>query len=449
MKDSVKKGIGSLVSFISENVDDVKQKSIEKKKHRLEQKKEVEEEKKEREKGILTKSDGSVEIVSVKGMQSFLSDCQSAVSPAIQQAIQTQMQVLSFVQSPTLSGMAVDNMLFCLDKSVKLAVDENERTLLRDQFCSMIQTFIFFNEARILQIEKSTRQQGVQLLSQAGGMLAKNVVNIAMMAATAGTSKAVSSAIDAAQKASGAVKDFTQKETRPRISVDNIFDDPDELSEFAKQAISWASNKKMVEMKKLEFDQLLDDMFLSFDQYFPLIGPSILINGLLSRYKNRLVDRFEKENANDRKAKRKEVSMASASAILDLFEVNNKLVEQLKRSSAISVDQLFSLKAIAYSEYAESVYTLESYKKDIDDLESQMASLSFLSPKKRSISEKLDNAKESYEMAKNRIRKTEARKIRLDELISQYDPVGLKIDEYEKRLSAIADKYAVRYSDYR
>ena len=225
------------------------------------------------EEDIVYTESGEITIQTLQGMESFLETNQAMLSPALQQTIQTQLQVLSFVQSPALTGMAVDNMLFCLDKSIKETTNEDEKNLVREQFCSMIQTFIFFMEARILQLERSTRKQGEQLLMQAGEMLSKNVSNIALQA-IAPHAKAIK-----------------------KIIVNNVFEDPAMIESFTHNALSWLSDKKQITSKRKDFDRTLQDMFVSFDHYYPLIGNSILIHGMLTKYTDQLVDRYEEDRS--------------------------------------------------------------------------------------------------------------------------------------------------------
>ena len=69
------------------------------------------------------------------------------VSFSASQALQSQMQILKYIQSPTLTGMAIDGILAALIKALKNAKDDVERENVRDAYCGILQCFMFFSEA--------------------------------------------------------------------------------------------------------------------------------------------------------------------------------------------------------------------------------------------------------------------------------------------------------------
>ena len=259
---------------------------------------------------------------------------------------------------------------------------------------------------------------------QAGEMLSKNVSNIALQA-IAPHAKAIK-----------------------KIIVNNVFEDPAMIESFTHNALSWLSDKKQITSKRKDFDRTLQDMFVSFDHYYPLIGNSILIHGMLTKYTDQLVDRYEEElKETDRKEGRKgEVSMASASAILDLFSINPRLEAQLKKSSKIDIDMLFSLQASAHAELSATKHMVEQFKNDMDSVADELAATSAFSFKKKSeLSQKLEACRETYERSNNKLRKQESIVIRIDELLAQYAPSRVKIAEFRDSLERVANKYAMNY----
>ena len=70
-------------------------------------------------------------IDSVDSLGGYLQSLQPEASPAVMMALQSQLQVLKYVQSPTMTLMAVDNIMVCLHKALKLAEDEIKKEALK------------------------------------------------------------------------------------------------------------------------------------------------------------------------------------------------------------------------------------------------------------------------------------------------------------------------------
>lgn len=104
------------------------------------------------------------------------------VSFSASQALQSQMQILKYIQSPTLTGMAIDGILAALIKALKNAKDEVERENVRDAYCGILQCFMFFSEAKFRYEIDQDKKESYQLLASAGEMLGQSVFNVATLA---------------------------------------------------------------------------------------------------------------------------------------------------------------------------------------------------------------------------------------------------------------------------
>lgn len=219
-------------------------------------------------------NNGKVNINTLDGMSSWLQELQTCqTSPSAMQALQSQMQILNFVKSPTLTGMAVDTMIMCLYKAIQSSTNETEREAVRESFALMIQSFMFFNEAQLQYEINSNKEEGIQLLSQAGDILSKSVVSVATLVASGGAA--------APQIAN--------------VVVGNVFGQQNEQQSFFGKIVSYIGEKERIEERKVQHIDSLNNAFTTFDRYASMIGPSIVLHGMLERYGKQLIENFEEQ----------------------------------------------------------------------------------------------------------------------------------------------------------
>ena len=130
--------------------------------------------------------DGKLIISSIDGMKTWLSNLGQDTTPALMQTLQMQLQVLKQVQSPSMTGMALDNMILCLSKAVNTAQNDTELVNIREAFASMIQNYFFMQEANLRCAQLKSKKEGAKLLTQAGELLSDAVTKTAS-ALTGGT----------------------------------------------------------------------------------------------------------------------------------------------------------------------------------------------------------------------------------------------------------------------
>lgn len=206
---------------------------------------------------------------SIDAIKKWLTQLQGKASPAALRVIQAELKVLSFIQSPAMSGITIENLIFLLDKSLKMKKDDQEGEMIRDSFCSMTQIIMLITEARMLLTIQNKKEESISILTYTGDILSESIINVGFLA---GGVEAISN-----------------------VTCNNIFS-AQEKDGFFKKLTSWITNKSDLQSKKEEYYLSLENMYRIFDRYFPLIGPNILIYGILERYRPIIVN-YRKEEA--------------------------------------------------------------------------------------------------------------------------------------------------------
>lgn len=68
------------------------------------------------------------------------------------------------------------------------------------------------------------------------------------------------------------------------VVIKNVFAMPAVQKKFFGAVVAWIGNKSGLEKKEAEYNESLASLFDSLDMYASLIGPSILVHGMLKRY---------------------------------------------------------------------------------------------------------------------------------------------------------------------
>lgn len=212
--------------------------------------------------------DGQLIVSSLNGMKLWLQDLGKDATPAIMQVLNTQLQVLKYVESPSMVGMMFDNMILCLSKSLKQTTDAVQKENIRDAFASMIQSYFFMIETNLRCAEKKDSEETKQMLQQSGELLSDAVKNVAQVALAA-----------------NGVGD-------PHAAVMNVFETMEAKSGYIKNVFSWLANKKVLKEKQEQFYKTLEMLFDTMDTHSDLLGASILTHGMLRKYRHELVDRY-------------------------------------------------------------------------------------------------------------------------------------------------------------
>lgn len=380
-------------------------------------------------------------IDNVDSLSDYLQKLEPEASPSVMMALQSQMQVLKVVQSPTMTLMALDNILVCLHKALNNAESEEERASLREVFTSLLQSFIFVSEARLKYEIENNREESVRLLADAGDMLMSTVSTTALMVAApvAGAAKGVK--VEAAAKKALPV-------------MNNVLASNTEQKSFLGRLISVKGKKAVIEEKKMEFDKTLNYIFDTLNKYSELIGPSIQMHGMLKRYADGLVERYsitqyalvEKQfNGND--------STGQLDAILDSAEevVKKKSIVgaarlllqgvslAVKSTSKHDYDAVMNMKRALQSELKNHESELASIDESIGQLDAELQGLSKLQFSRRgALQKQIDAHKARKEEVDKSMLELTKRITIVGDII---DPVNERVEQYATNLYRIVQKF--------
>lgn len=386
---------------------------------------------------------GKLVVSSTEGMQIWLQGLGKDTTPALMQTLQTQLQVLQTVQSATMTGMAMDNMILCLDKAVKMSSNETEKNNIREAFASMFQNYYFFQEANVRCAAIKNQEESAELLKQAGSMLSKAVTKTAVTVAQGNL-------------------DMNS------IDVRNIFDSEEIRKGYIKKLFSWFADKKIIKEKEDEFYKTVENLFETYDQHAELLGPSILSKGMLSRYRKDLVERRKEQITEQYIQRNSKLDTKNITNLSDgLGGIINGLVSHKKLKIASNVTKSLS----ALSGLATDIINNQKKGLDIDsfcllidslgmEIEQLKSQLVVLEQERETLTTKLAEAGTLQFALKKEIQsQIDEKKAEIAAIKSAIQPMQDKLSEmntafpdaksirdeviaYDARLQAIEEKFA-------
>ena len=386
--------------------------------------------------------DGKLIISTIDGMKTWLTNLSQDTTPALMQTLQMQLQVLKQVQSPSMTGMALDNMMLCMSKAVNTATNDSELANIREAFASMIQNYFFMQEANLRCAQLKDREEGAKLLTQAGEMLSDAVTKTA----TALTG----STIDMATTV-----------------VRNIFEAEAVQKGYIKNLFAWIGDKKQLKAKEKEFNQTLEMLFDTFDLHAALLGPSILIKGMLSRYRKAILEYHQNEKLQmyiDRghkidAQKLTDLSsgvVATTTAIITKrpFKALSGLTMALSGAAGLVADKINSNKTgldiKAYCTLQDALEVecnklqeeLSKMESEITSLKQQHKELGMLQfAEKKELQQKIDLKVEEKDAVYNALKTTKEKLAEMKQLFPDAYAIKAELDQLEEKLIAIENKF--------
>ncbi len=418
------------------------------------QKKEAENAKKQREaeiaSGYYIEGD-QLMVTTTEGMKKWLQDLGKDTTPALMQVLQTQMQVIKYVESPSMTGMLFDNMILCLNKALKLTSDPVQLENIRESFALMMQNYFFMIETNLRCAEKKNSEETTKLLIQSGEMLSDAVTQVAQT-------------IACANPATGAT-------VVAKTAVMNVFEKPEVQSSYIKSVFSWLANKKVLKEKQDLFYKTLEMLFETMDIHAELLGPSILTHGMLRRYRHVLIDHYRENKIQqyiDRGYKIDAKKMEQLSA--GLTSAATSLVNPIKKSGAI-IGAVQSINAVgglitdfvnsskdkgldinAYCDLQDALDAeYERLKAEYENLEQELNTLKekqkevgmFKFAEKKEWQEKIDRKKEEADVTYERMQITKNQSVNMRQTFPDSFAMRSDIDAYRNNLIRIEQKFAV------
>lgn len=368
-----------------------------------------------------------VAIESKQEMERWLRQLAPSASPAIAIALENQMQVLNNVFSASLAGMAIDNMLFGLQKALNCARNEEEKANLRDDFCMMIQNFVFINEAKLLYASEQNRLEAAQLLGQAGCKMMQCAVNIGMEVIKTAQMSTVAGTVEQGGKAAAAelAKKITTSDTPPVAK--NPFEGEEAEKMLGDLAKSLAK-KKILEEKAQEFDKMMTNLFPMFDRYYDMIGPSVLVCGMLERYCDKLVEKYE---------------VKLYTGVLSRIKSFQPPKKFLTKAPPTDYDYIRALEIELNAESLAAKKAIEQNREELEEYKTELKKIA-LNPLKGSRRAELNDKIAAQEREIKQLRDTaeiaEANYYKLEQILK---PIKDDVNKYKKTLMAIANKYDI------
>ena len=387
--------------------------------------------------------DGKLIISTIDGMKTWLTNLGQDTTPALMQTLQMQLQVLKQVQSPSMTGMALDNMMLCMSKAVNTATNDSELANIREAVASMIQNYFFMQEANLKCAQLKNKKEGYKLLTQSGEMLSNAVIKTAS-ALTGGT-------IDMATTV-----------------VRNIFEAEAVQQGYIKNLIAWIGDKKQLKEKEKEFNQTLEMLFDTFDLHAMLIGPSILIKGMLSRYRKTILEHRENEKLQmyiDRGYKIDVTKLSkitsdlqsTATAIVRKNPINalSGITTVLGGVAGLVVDKINSnnkteLDIKAYCTLQDALEVecnklqeeLSKMEGEITSLKQQHKELGMLQfAEKKELQQKIDLKVEEKDAVYNALKTTKEKLAEMKQLFPDAYAIKAELDQLEEKLMAVENKF--------
>lgn len=386
------------------------------------------------------KTDTPLQINTLEQMTDWVRQLQTEASGPALQALQSQLQVLRYVESPSMTSMALDNILVALHKSLKEAEEPRQRELLQETFASLLQSFVFMSEARLQHEIDTNQKQTIQLLSEAGDFLANSVLQVTTLVATGGASAVAKGASTVA---------------RVMPVVNNVMAATGVQKSFLGRLISAKGKKAEIESCKTNFYKSIEYMFDTLDRYAELIGRSIQLHGMLKRYADQLIDRF---SHNEIEAVQKTISEQEVAELEALTgKVKDKegflvagfkmLAEGVKQATQkeekLTFDKVQGMQRQLQSKVDEATTHIAYYEKEIRERETEIEGLGMLQMgRKKKLREEIDRLRQQIQQAEIDQLNAQNRLHTVEVIVR---PVVERVDAYRQRLYQTVEKFAYNF----
>ena len=355
------------------------------------------------------------------------------MTPAMRQVIASQLQVLNVVSSPTLSGMMLDNVVYGLQKASEGGSNQECGNVL-ESFIRIIQSYTFHFEARMRYLLEKNKAEAAQLLEESLKMVSDSVASVAAMSFPPAKASAI------AMKTMGA---FAGDMAKKYIIA--------HLSKIVR-------TKKESEEKKEEFYSYIENLFDTFDKYDSLFGKSIVINGMLSKYRKILVEKYTNDRVNLVKNSVSVQSLQKADRVIDDIAKNLNKAKYVDAAASLvkGVLNVFTKRKSTQLDLQTYFIIYDSTSRQLAETKEQIAAeenalRSLLEGKKgigmfdfsgkKEAKEKIQEQQKILEEKKQVVKQIDNKLRQLSELLPDAMAIKSDIDHYEAHLISIEEKY--------
>ena len=374
-------------------------------------------------------------IETVEQLENSIMSLSGEMSPAMFQVLKSQLQVLNTISSPTMTGMMIDNLVQGLCFSMKDA-DSNSIPSIRESYIRLIQNYIFMAEAKMHYVVDKNKEEAIQLLTECGKMLADTFVDVAAITIPVGKSAKI---VKSVSKDMFKIAGTNGKNILPTL-------------------ISLFTTKKTIEEKQDEFFRTVEDLFDTFEKHTELFGKSIVINGMLSKYRKILVERFTDAKVRVIKNRKSVAELQNINKLSDEITKTLKNGDLLGMASAglkSAFDIVLARKATQYdlqtffimydafdAEVKELKITLESEEKRLKALEQDKKKIGIFNfSEKKEASQSIEGQLAKLGEVKKEVKNAEKKLRELKEYLPEAKAIKEEINRYESRLKRIEQQY--------
>ncbi|HJB84028.1 MAG TPA: zinc ribbon domain-containing protein [Candidatus Alistipes merdigallinarum] len=228
-----------------------------------------------RKESIQSSSDSPRNIRTIEDMTNYLEELAQQANESTEAALQAQLQVIRYIQSPKLYDSSFDLLFKNLKKALKYADSPRMQEMIQERTTVMIQNYVFFMNAKLQFEVKVNREEYRKLVEDACKMLAESLAEVAAMAIPGG---ATTKLTKKAMIAKISIQVLTSKDTKG----DNLF------TRFYR----WYTRSSREREKQGEFIQTMNSLTEKLYKNREIIGKSDLIAGLIDRYTSDMTEYF-------------------------------------------------------------------------------------------------------------------------------------------------------------
>lgn len=403
----------------------------------------------------IIEDDSPIEINTIQQLNKWISSVQPDSNSSVGLLMQAQFQALNQIETSILSGMVIDNILVCLYKALEIVSSEHEKREIRESFAAMLQSVIFISEARLQYEIKKNKEEAIQMLSSAGNLISQSVNGATGILVTMTGAGAVARGTKVVK---GIAK--TAQCTQMLPIINNVV--TPKLLEVGTLSHLLSAKKKQaaIEERMKDHTQMLKNLFKTLDRYSDMIGPSIQIHGMLSRYSEQLNDQYieeqnyELERCTTRFASQmiQIVNEMSISLHDELDEQPSKRPQRLaglidsikgkdKNYGTLRYDEIIHIYNFLKERYNSLLDQIAAINADIIAKQEQYHSLGiFHSASKITLATQLDNLTKKIDKLNISLSNIDEKVRIVENLIL---PVKKKIEDNVTNLQRITEKYAI------
>lgn len=281
----------------------------------------------------------------IQDVEVALQQIAETANESLAAALNAQIQVLRYVQSPKLYDSSFDLLFANVRKAIKMTDSSKERELIREKSVVMINNYIFFMQAKIDYDTAVQRSEYESLMEEAVLALGESVADVATAAATAGTGTAAKAAMKQA-----VVNSLMKEQAKGKDGL---------LLKFMR----WWNKDSALKQKQEEFVETIYSLIGKLAKNKKIIGKSDIIAGLIERYTEDIAEHYTQDEwaivAYSRKENEKRLRNHSGTSVLVISAIAFLIwIWRVLSNAGTSVGNWFrkAENEVALTNYSNDIY---------------------------------------------------------------------------------------------